>query len=52
MSRWLVLLLLVPLGACIEQEQAAQLSTCQRDTQPIGYPTDMRGIGADKSLLN
>jgi hypothetical protein len=46
MRRWLVLLLVLPLAACFDQQEA-QLAKCQRETQPIGYPFDMRGFNAD-----
>lgn len=44
--RCLVLLLVLPLAGCFEQQEA-QLAKCQRETQPIGYPNDMRGFNAD-----
>jgi hypothetical protein len=47
MRRYLVFLLLaLPLAACFDQQEA-QLEKCRRETQPIGYPSDMGGFNAD-----
>ena len=46
MRRYLILLVGLLLAGCFDQ-QAAQLTKCQRETQPIGYPFDMWGFNAD-----
>jgi hypothetical protein len=45
---WIILFLLpLVLSACYVDRQERQLAKCQRETQPIGYPSDMRGFNAD-----
>src|SRR5665647_3512180 len=46
MRRCLILLLVLPLAGCFDQQEA-QLAECKRLTQPIGYPSNMRGFNAD-----
>jgi len=46
-ERVLLLFLISVLPACYVDQQEQQLAKCQRATQPIGFPSDMRGINAD-----
>jgi len=46
-ERVVLLFLISVLPACYVDQQEQQLAKCQRTTQPIGFPSDMRGINAD-----